>query len=47
MHARYLRTAVTYGYVVTVLCLYANVRVSVYWKGMYSCKTMRIPFLHC
>jgi hypothetical protein len=34
LHGRYLRTAVTCGYVVGVLCAYVNVRVSVYWKGM-------------
>ncbi len=34
LYGRYIRTAVTYGYVVTVLCPYVDVCISVYWKGM-------------
>jgi hypothetical protein len=34
LYARYIRTDVTYAYVVAVLCAYVKVRVSVYWKGM-------------
>lgn len=34
LYPRYLRTDVTYAYVLTVLCAYVNVGVSVYWKGM-------------
>jgi hypothetical protein len=29
LYARYIRTDVTYAYVVAVLCAYVNVRVSV------------------